>query len=205
MRFRLLTWTQVVLILGFSLMFIGCPKDDNPPPSEDLDPVTLVRMGWSSFEALDYIEAYGFFEEAVRKDSNFPDAFSGAGWTAYEMADLEAAREHWEAGLVIDAANFDIRAGMGFLEYESGNYSESVVMFSGLLVDNYNYRFTHLSGLDYFDIHVTLAMDYYMQDLMAESLLEVQFLNPIFDTDVNTSEGVDELIVEIERLNSVYR
>jgi tetratricopeptide (TPR) repeat protein len=205
MQSRYLKWAQALLILGLSLMLFGCDDDPTVGPEEDLDPITLVRLGWSAFESLDYFEATDRFDEAIEKDPTSPDAFSGAGWTAYESGGLDAAREHWEDGLAVDPTSFDIRAGMGFLEHHDENYAAAVTMFTGVLEDNSNYSFVHRTGLDFNDLRVTLALDYYAQNLMAEALLEVQKMNPLFDTNVESAAGVAELSEEIARLNTVYR
>ncbi len=205
MQFRYLKWAQMLLILGFGLMLFGCGPDDPEDPPEDLDAVTLVRLGWSAFESLDYIGALEYFEEAIRKDSSSPDAYSGAGWTSYESADYAAARVYWEDGLALDATSFDIRAGMGFLEHDEENYTASVTMFTGVLEDNSNYTFVHRAGLDYNDLRVTMAYDYYAQNLMTDALQQVQVLNPLFHANVDTPDGVAELSEEIARLNDVYR
>ncbi len=205
MRIRFLTWTQVLLILGFSLLLVACGDDDDDTPAEETDPVTLVRQGWSAFESLNYLEALDLFDQALSKGEPSSDAYSGAGWTSYEMGDLAAARDYWDLGLVVDNESFDIRAGMGFLEFDQENYSASVAVISELLVDNSNYQFVHMPGLDYRDLQITRASAYYMQGMMDEALLEVQALNPLFDADVQTPNGVAELIDEIERLADVYR
>lgn len=205
MQSRYLKWLHILLVLGLSLFLFGCPDDDENNDVQELDAVTLVRMGWSAFESLDYNGALDLFDRAIRKSGTSPDAYSGAGWTSYESADYEAARAYWQDGLELDATNFDIRAGLGFLEHDEGNYSAAITVFTGLLEDNYNYTFVHRVGLDYRDIHVTMAFDFYAQDMMAEALLEVQQLNPLFDADVDTPEGVAELSDEIARLNDVYR
>lgn len=206
MRLTVLTWVKIPLVLAVSLVLVACGDDDGGDGGGgQADPVTLVRQGWSAFEALDFLTAQDLFEQAISTGPLTSDAYSGAGWTAFQLGDLEHARTRWEQGLERDAASFDIRAGIGFLEFQLDNYQPAIDMFQGLLDDNGNYSFVHIPGLDFRDIRVTIAACQYVIGDFAAALESVQALNPVFTADIDTPEGVNRLGEEIERLTDVYR
>lgn len=205
MKKRLFTWLQALLVLSLVFVFAGCPEDDDGDIEEPVDPVALVRQGWSSFEALDYLTAVEQFEDAIAAGAGSADAYSGAGWSAYKLADNSYAHDQWMEGLDIDPASYDIRTGLGLLAFDQGNDQEAIDWLSAVLADNANYSFVHIESLDYNDLHVMLAASYYGLGDFEAALQEVLTLNPVYVGSIETPAGIDALAREIERLNTVYR
>jgi len=65
------------------------------------------------------------------------------------------------------------------------------------------WQFEHDSTLNYLDIRLLVAQNYFLLEDFINSLKYTQMLNPDFNCNISTNEGVMELSAEIERLYSI--
>ena len=80
------------------------------------------------------------------------------------------------------------------------DYTRSNQRADDALALNSNWVFTYDSSLSAADLHVLKAENYFLLGEFAESLAEVQILNPNFSADVSTNAGQAALAQEIENL-----
>lgn len=191
----------LVLLVGFG----GCDSGTDPDDDEELSPVALTLQGWSLFEDLNYPAAQSSFQRAINKGSVSTESFSGAGW-AYFMVEghFADARDMWVEGLDGKTGGVnDIHFGLGSLDIIEEEFGSAIGHYETILSTTPNYTFLHRDGLNYQDLYLGLAQCYYKLGEFQSSLDNVQVLNPTFQANLTTPEGLTELSQEIDRLNSI--
>lgn len=209
------TLRRAIGVLGCalsSLGMMGCGDGDSnsttPTPPGYAD---FVARGWTAFAAGDYTDAEGHFQDAVDADAARAEGHSGLGWTSLRMEDPASADLSFAAGSTGSGDTSvlaDLFAGWAFasnaLKDPAGvdvtNYSESNAHAAEALDVDADWSFTHGLGLDRGDLVVLRAENFFALGEFAESLTEVQRLDPLFSVDVETPEGQAALAEEIELL-----
>jgi tetratricopeptide (TPR) repeat protein len=209
---RKFNWTlplHLLLVLGLLAGFAGCGDDDDD--DDDVvtsDPTELTRSGWSAFENLNFQAAIEYFRLAIEQEPETVDPYSGAGWTLYMMgAPLDSAQSIWLEGRSVSNIGGvnDIRYGLGSSHLDAGQYGQAITYLDSVATTNPSYRFIHLEGHDINDVFLGLAYAYYIRGEFIQALGYVQRpgLNPLFEANVTTAEGVAALAEEIERLAGI--
>ncbi|MCA9838857.1 MAG: tetratricopeptide repeat protein [Trueperaceae bacterium] len=119
---------------------------------------SAFQKGLQAYDENKISEAQGFFEAAVRANTNFKDALAWAGRTSFELNQLELASSYWQKVLAIDpndetAAYFARYASdretwgaaadafyQGQTLHLQGNYAEAVKQFEEAYRLNPNYK-----------------------------------------------------------------
>jgi hypothetical protein len=207
---------HVICVLGCALSTLGttgCGDGDSNNGTTPTDPsyADFVARGWTAFTAGDYTDAEGHFQDAVDLDAARADGHSGLGWTSLRMDDPASADLSFAAGSTgagDTAVLADMFAGWAFasnaLKDPAGvdltNYSQSNAHAAAALDVDTDWSFTHGPGLDRGDLVVLRAENFFALGEFAESLTEVQLLDPIFSVDVGTPGGQAALAEQIELL-----
>lgn len=189
---------QYLLILSL-LTFIlsGCSDDSS---SSGLSDEEKLALAWTSFADELYQEAIDIFNELIDDEVFLAEAYSGLGWSYSRDGQLNNAWSAFNTGLNNDPSaeiENDIFAGSSFALEAQQLYDDALIN-SGQVSNNW--QFAHDAQLSYDDIVLLRAICYYTLADFANSLLEVQILDPEFDCDVETEAGRAALAAKIEEL-----
>ncbi|MBN1155689.1 hypothetical protein JXB12_12295 [candidate division KSB1 bacterium] len=194
---------NVYIAALITIVFLGSCGNDNgftPPPK---DAQILVEEGWEKFSYRGYQNALSKFEEAITKDDTYAEAYCGAGWAAARIPDLPLATDYFTQCIALDADYADAYAGLAFVYNASKLYQNSITSAQTVLTINDTWSFTHDITLDYKDICLILAENYFALGDLSSSLAQVKILNPAFNANISSFEGKQALADEIERLRAI--
>lgn len=161
----------------------------------------LITEGWAAFQSGDYQSASDKFSEAITLNDEDAAGFTGLGWSLFRLENLSQANTKFTGGSNALSPPADLFAGWAFVKNAQKDYTRSNQRADDALALNSNWVFTYDSSLGAADLHVLKAENYFLLGEFADSLAEVQILNPNFSADVSTNAGQAALAQEIENLN----
>ena len=185
----------------------------------------MANYGWSLYEQADYLASYEWFSNSVQEDENYQDGYNGLGWTFGKLVELGSAVQAFDVGLtkqqnprMLDIVAHDILAGLTFahsaLKHDSSAvaYGDSLIRLLEQQIGDKTWTFPHDSTTNYLDVHVTLALSYFVLSDFTESLEHVQAIktalnpaSPPYVVDTKTVRGRNQLAAEIEYLQNYLR
>ena len=185
----------------------------------------MANYGWILYEQEDYVGSYEWFSNSVREDENYQDGYNGLGWSFGKLVDPDSAVQAFDVGLtkpqnprMLDIVAHDILAGLTFahsaLKHDSSAvaYGDSLIWLLEQQIGDKTWSFPHDSTTNYLDVHVTLALSYFVLSDFTESLEHVQAIktalnpaSPPYVVDTATIIGRDQLAAEIEYLQNYLR
>ena len=198
------------------LIFAACRKQWNATEED------MANYGWILYEQEDYVGSYEWFSNSVREDENYQDGYNGLGWSFGKLVDPDSAVQAFDVGLtkpqnprMLDIVAHDILAGLTFahsaLKQDSSAvaYGDSLIWLLEQQIGDKTWSFPHDSTTNYLDVHVTLALSYFVLSDFTESLEHVQAIktalnpaSPPYVVDTNTVKGRNQLAAEIEYLQN---
>lgn len=204
-----------ILIVGFflSILFVPACRDAIIPSETD-----LVDYGWVLYEDGDYVGANQWFKDGFEKDSSYMDAYNGLGWSFGKLGLADSAIIYFELGKELTwddtkTPDLDMQfyAGLTFANNAVANdtlarsYGEQ---FFGAqnLVDQDPWAFAHNALTNHLDVRLTLASTYFSLSFLDLCITEVRQIHSdlgmtkTFEPDLNTVQGRDELVKELEIL-----
>ena len=207
------------LLLGITmvmLIFAACRRQWNATEED------MANYGWILYEQGDYVASYDWFSNSVREDENYQDGYNGLGWTFGKLVELDSAVQAFDVGLtkpqnprMLDIVAHDILAGLTFahsaLKHDSSAvaYGDSLIWLLEQQIGDKTWSFPHDSTTNYLDVHVTLALSYFVLSDFTESLEHVQAIktalnpaSPPYVVDTKTVRGRNQLAAEIEYLQN---
>jgi len=210
------------LLLGITmvmLIFAACRRQWNATEED------MANYGWVLYEQGDYVGSNEWFSNSVRKDENYQDGYNGLGWTFGKLVELDSAVQAFDVGLtkpqnprMLDIVAHDILAGLTFahsaLKHDSSAvaYGDSLIWLLEQQIGDKTWSFPHDSTTNYLDVHVTLALSYFVLSDFTESLEHVQAIktalnpaSPPYVVDTKTVRGRNQLAAEIEYLQNYLR
>ncbi len=192
---------NIAIILSVIIILLGsvCSESSSPKASDD----EILNDGWENFENGDFEEALELFLELVDREASLAEAYCGMGWCLANQGFLDSALQNFTNALIEnpdqDLIN-DIYAGQGF-SYEASAMYQNCLLVTGL-VDS-DWSFEHDQNLSYSDLILLRAICHYGLADFANSLIEVQILDPDFTADISTPEGRAALAAKIEELRGI--
>ncbi|MDP3148922.1 MAG: hypothetical protein Q8N83_07310 [Ignavibacteria bacterium] len=191
--------TLITLSLLFVSVFISC----NVEPE---DPVLLYEAemngGWIAFTKSNFVEANQRFLQAIEVDSSKAEAYSGLAWVLFKQDSLEKAFVMFDSAETMIDPDASLFAGHAFALNVAKNYTLSNLLAELALKLDPAWSFPYLLNLDFNDLIVLKAENYFMLGNFAESLREVRRINPNFVVSLATPAGIASLAYEIETLKS---
>ena len=192
------TLWKLLLLIGTLVVWTGCAEEG---PTETPGPTyaQLVNNGWLEyFTNNNYLEAVGFLEDAKALDPDAAAAYTALGWIHMKKDSLSKANVEFTDGSGKADATADLYAGWAFLLNALKSYSSSNSQANQALTLDAAWSFVFITNLNSDDLRILKAMNYYALGNFAQSLVEVQSINPSFN-----SLDPALLAAEIERLKGV--
>jgi len=186
-----------LLLLAVSGLITSCnvnPEDPLVVYEEELN------GGWIAFTLKKFDLAYTRFHFAIDADSARSEAYSGLGWILLKQDSLNQAVTMFEFAELQKEPDASLFAGHAFALNALKNYSASNQLADIALLKEPGWIFPYLPNLNYNDLIVMKAENYFMLGNFTESLTEVQKVNQAFQISVITPYGIAALASEIERL-----
>ncbi len=187
----------ITISLLFLSVFISC----NVEPE---DPLLLyeaeINGGWIAFTKKDFVEANLRFRQAIEVDSANAEAYSGLAWVLFKQDSIEKAFIMFDSASIMVDPNASVFAGYAFALNVAKNYALSNQKAEQALKIDPAWFFPYLSSLDYNDLIVLKAENYFMLGNFSQSLREVNRIDPEFVVSLSTPAGIAALAHEIEKL-----
>jgi tetratricopeptide (TPR) repeat protein len=152
-------------VLAVLLVGLACePENENVKSQAE-----WVSEGWARWQVGEYDDANLAFGNALKRDPYYAPAFSGVGWTLIREHDPEGAAGRLEDGrLLAESGSLHVRqemyyglasaynAGGDFMtSADRGRYMADHLPENGFKLPVTNAR------LNYYDLYLLLAVDYY--------------------------------------------
>jgi tetratricopeptide (TPR) repeat protein len=192
---------NILTLMVSSLILIFVFANCNVEPE---DPVLLYESemngGWIAFTQNRFDEAYFRFHQAIDVDSTKAEAFSGLGWVLFKQDSLSKAIEMFMAAELMITPDASLFAGHAFALNAIKNFPSSNQMADFALETDSLWYFPFITSLDFNDLIVLKAENFFMLGSFAQSLREVNKINPDFKPSLTTPTGIAALANEIEKL-----
>ena len=187
------------ILIGITFLYIGCSKSGTNPNAES-DPYNALAEGWASFESGNFSEAIDHFIFAQQQNTNSAEANSGLGWSYFKTDSILKSQSAFENGILKDNSVVDIHAGLAIIYNFLNLYNVSNEKVTIVLNAEADWSFAHATDINYLDLHLISAENYFNLRNYANSLEQVRYINSIFFCDLTTQEGILTLETEINRL-----
>jgi tetratricopeptide (TPR) repeat protein len=187
---------------------IGCSKKSSTAPeTPTVTAAEDLASGWIDFGNGSFSAAQAHFESALGKDGSLADAYNGKGWCQAILRSPATALGTFRSGLAQAAANNEIKAGMAFTYSALDSVAPAIGKALEVLSADSLWQFAHVykpsahdNVLNYKEVALLLAQNYFKAGQFGSSLTWVQKLNPGYSIDIATTAGQAALQAEIERL-----
>ncbi len=114
---------QIIFAL-LTFIAVGCRQQYEPVDSD------YSQFGWKYYENGDYVEAREWFQEALKEDSTFADAYNGAGWSLGHLGQADSARYYFSSWIsqADETSDYllDYYAGLAFSYNALGNDQQAL-------------------------------------------------------------------------------
>ena len=153
--------TFITLGLSFCLVFIPNCRGNIIATEEELS-----DYGWVMYEEKKFVDARGWFGDAIKKDTLYNDSYNGMGWTMGHLRQADSSVHYFEKFLAKDTSFsniLDFYAGLSFAYNALGKNSEARTncnIFFGkqnLILDP-GWEFSHNKKINYLDVRLILAV-----------------------------------------------
>ena len=117
-------YTYQITFALLTFIAVGCRQEYEPVDSD------FSQYGWKYYENGDYVEAREWFQEALREDSTFADAYNGAGWSLGHLGQADSARYYFSSWIsqADETSDYllDYYAGLAFSYNALGNDQQAL-------------------------------------------------------------------------------
>lgn len=189
-----------ILLSIFFLLLSSCGPD---PIKDSTTYEDMVLEGWTSYSQNDYEIAIDWFKKANKKAPAVADPITGLAWTYMKMDSLSRADDYFASGALKQNVTADHFAGWSFLKNAQKDYAHSILYAEEALGIDPEWSFAYGVGINYKDIQLLMAQNYFLTGDYTNSLIKVKILNPAFEADIFDSAGQALLAIEIERLKKL--
>lgn len=194
---------KIITLFILLLIVITCGEKKTGPSNSVAD---LVTEGWTLFSEAtgeaDFESAKVKFQEAIQQDTTYADAHNGMGWCFAKLDSLNESIQAFQTCIDIDppdSIKSEAYAGISITYNAAGDFQSSIDNGSYITA---GWVFSRDTNVNYQDIILILAEDYYLIGEFTLSLYKVQILDPGFNANVNTPQGRSQLAQKVELLKS---
>ena len=117
-------YTYQITFALLTFIAVGCRQEYEPVDSD------FSQYGWKYYENGDYVEAREWFQEALKEDSTFADAYNGAGWSLGHLGQADSARYYFSSWIsqADETSDYllDYYAGLAFSYNALGNDNQAL-------------------------------------------------------------------------------
>jgi tetratricopeptide (TPR) repeat protein len=194
-------WCLLALIsLSFLLLFCACGDDGD---GVTVTPEELTDQGWIKFQAGDFDGAAADFNAAIGLDSEYALAYLGLGWAELRRSRAGSAENAFINYMAKSTAQAnDALAGLAFACDAESKLEEAIAYAEDLLTADPQWSFGRDGNINYLDIALILADNYYLTaDYEASLEIVQQYFDSTFNPPINTDQGRTELA---DKLASLY-
>ena len=183
--------TFITLGLSFCLVFIPNCRGNIIATEEELS-----DYGWVMYEEKKFVDARGWFGDAIKKDTLYNDSYNGMGWTMGHLRQADSSVHYFEKFLAMDTSFsniLDFYAGLSFAYNALGKNTEARTncnIFFGKQNPNLDgyWEFSHNKKINYLDVQLILAVSEFRLGFFDNCQ---KLINKIY-TDIGSSTKVEE-------------
>ncbi len=168
---------QITSLAVITIFYIGCRQEYEPIDSD------FSQFGWKYYESGDYLGARDWFQEALKDDSTFADAYNGVGWSLGHLGQADSARYYFSSWIAqADQENdylFDYYAGLAFAYNALGNDEQALINaqsnFFGKqdVVSGDIWCFCHRKDINQIDVRLIQAISEFRLGRFSECLATI--------------------------------
>ncbi len=139
-----------------------------------------TSLGWAAFTAGEYTDALLEFQIALNLNENYTEAYLGRGWTHLLRDDLSNARVQLQAAIAKGLTTVDADAGLAVAFRGVPDLPSAISHALTVVTGDPDWEFSHLTSIDYRDMHLLLAQCYFRQgeEWFDEAQAQVDILDP---------------------------
>ncbi len=158
-------------------------NESDPSVTVSAEPTSAehaTSVGWTEFEAGAYGDALAAFHVALNLDENYAEAYLGRGWSHLFRDDLSNARVALQAAISKGLTTVDANAGLAIVFREVPDLPSAISQALTVVTSDADWAFSHMSSVDYRDMHLLLAQCYFRQGeaWFDEAQAQVDILDP---------------------------
>jgi tetratricopeptide (TPR) repeat protein len=189
-----------VICLSFLLLFCACGDDDDGVTQTAEE---LTDQGWNKFEAGDFDGASADFNAAIGLNADYAPAYRGLGWAELRQSRAGLAEDAFTIYLAESSSpSNDVLAGLAFACDAESKPEEAIAYAEDLLAADPQWSFEKDVNVNYLDVALVLAENYYLTAHYEQSLAVIQqYFDSTFNPNIDTDQGRTELA---DKLASLY-
>ncbi len=113
----------------------GTPPPDDPPPStpEVFEPSPEAEkhyeLGNTAYDRNDLENAIDEYEQAIKLDGKYTDAYIELGAAYYDLSDIDSAIKTWQRALFLDKTVPELHNNLANASYVTGDYEKAVTEY----------------------------------------------------------------------------
>jgi tetratricopeptide (TPR) repeat protein len=166
----------------------------------DITNDSLIFSAWQFFINKEYNSSLHYFNKLLEKGDSLAIAYTGIGWCKSRLYEFNEAKTNLNNALLHNPYNLqkdNIFSGLAFVQDALNEYENCIQSTDSISTD---WNFQYDSTLNYNDIILLRAVNFYSISDYYKSYLEVKKLDDSFTTNINTVEGRAKLAEKIEEL-----
>ncbi len=193
---KLTFWVVFALgLIGIS----GCVRLYEPAVIDELLYGQYIRDGWEAFSERNFDYALERFARALALDSLKGEAYAGLGWVYLMTQQYDYADYNFQRCAANPDTNYYGYAGWAFLMSALDSFTVSNTYLDSVLIHRPEWRFPYFPRLFTHHLWALKAHNYFLLSEFKASLKAIQEVNPQFQADVQTPDGLTRLAREIEQ------
>ncbi len=210
------TCTKICFYLAISVIFVFQCGQSIEGLNTGLTETTAAELtddGWNLYKEGKYAEAISKFDQAKKRDPNYPDCYNGIGWTEFSLHNISRANENFNHALNLDSTLINVNVGSAITLFENNQYIESLNSINRAITeDSTMFDMSGLPGIAEFafehdpqvtskEVRIFMALDYYYLGNFSECYLILKkYLNPQLLLNENSPAFIENLYRELEKL-----
>ena len=138
-------WTKRFVILAILTIVMGCagcsektsenisPGLEEVTPIEALNSTEWYHEGENLYAQGKYEEAIQAFDNTIKLDPDYVDAYYWKGYVLNDVARFEEALETYDKAMLLDPENYRIWGAKGNTLYDMGRYEEAIKEYDKII------------------------------------------------------------------------